>query len=342
MSGGHPPKPTLEGGTSRRRVLRTAIAAAIGLGPAARTAAATATAVRTPHAAPQPFAFALIGDLPYSEGDALRAAAMIAQLDASALAFVLHVGDIKSGREPCSDALFERRRDLLASSGHPLVLLPGDNEWTDCHRSAAGAYDPRERLAALRALFWSSPGPLGRAPAERHAGLSLERQPGAPENVVWRIGQVRFVALHVVGSNNGLDAYRGSRAEFEVRERLNQAWLEAAVTRALDEEADALVIAAHANPDFGSSRERGFRGFLRALQDASARFMRPILFLHGDSHRFRVDRPLEDRDGRPVPHFTRVECFGSPFTSSWVRIAYDPTLPERFRVGVREVGQAPP
>jgi hypothetical protein len=371
MSGRRPQRPATPRGTGRRRVIQAGIAAAFLEGTAARaaaaatqadtpmtaatttatataatTATATATARRTsgtsPLTASQPFAFALIGDLPYSEGDALRAAAMIAQLDASALAFVLHVGDINSGREPCSDTLFERRRDLLARSMHPLVLLPGDNEWTDCHRSAAGAYDPRERLAALRALFWSSPGPLGSGPAARRANLSLERQPGAPENVVWRIGAVRFVAVHVVGSNNGLDGYRGSRAEFDTRERLNQSWLDAAVTRALHEEADALVIAAHANPEFGRSRERGFRSFLRALQDVSARFTRPILFLHGDSHRFRVDQPLEDRDGRPVTHFTRVECFGYPFTSSWVRIAYDPTHPERFRVGVHEVGQPPP
>ncbi len=340
MSRRSPTGPSPSRPISRRRLLGASIGGMLGApsGPAAGAGSPRSPAGQAPLAEPQPFVFALIGDLPYSERDALRAAAMIEQLDANPLAFVLHVGDIKGGREPCSDALLAVRRDLLARSAHPLVLLPGDNEWTDCHRSAAGAYDPRERLAALRTLFWSTPGPLGRAPAERSAALLLERQPGAPENVVWRIGRVRFVALHVVGSNNGIDAYPGSRTEFEARERLNQTWLDAAVKRALDEGADALVIAAHANPGFGSTRKRGFRGFLSALQDAAERFPRPILYLHGDSHRFRVDQPLEGRDGRRVAHFTRIECFGYPFTSSWVQITYDPTLAERFHVGIREVG----
>ena len=69
--------------------------------------------------------------------------------------------DIKGGREPCSDALFARRRALLARSAHPLVLLPGDNEWTDCHRPSAGAFDPLERLAALRRRFFAPGRSLG-------------------------------------------------------------------------------------------------------------------------------------------------------------------------------------
>ena len=54
-----------------------------------------------------------------------------------------------------------------------------------------------------------------------------------------------------------------------------------------------------------------------------------------------VGRTLVDADGRPLPHFARVACFGWPFTSNWVRIAYDPSLSERFHVGVREL-RAPP
>lgn len=40
----------------------------------------------------------------------------------------------------------------------PLVYTPGDNEWTDCHRVNNGAYDPLDRLAAVRKTFFPRPG----------------------------------------------------------------------------------------------------------------------------------------------------------------------------------------
>jgi hypothetical protein len=331
-------------GTPRRAVLRagSGLAASLATGLAASLATGPARAALAARAQPAPFAFALIGDLPYSELAEAELTAMLAQLDESALAFVLHVGDIKGSREPCSEALFVRRRALLARSAHPLVLLPGDNEWTDCHRLGAGGHDPRERLAALRAVMWSTPDPLGRSPQAGRAALGLERQPKAPENVRWRVGAVHFAALHVVGSNNGLGEFPGSRAEFETRMAHNRLWLDAWVERSRRERADALVLAAHANPGFGREPTDGFRLFTGWLQDLAATFPGPVLFLHGDSHRFRVDRPLRGRDGRIAENFTRVECFGHPFTSSWVRIAYDPADPVRFRVGTREVRATPP
>ena len=36
----------------------------------------------------------------------------------------------------------------------PLVHTPGDNEWTDCYRKKAGEFDPLERLAKVRAMFF--------------------------------------------------------------------------------------------------------------------------------------------------------------------------------------------
>ena len=323
--------------TGRRRALLRA-----GAGIAAAGALATAAGARARTSpATAPFAFVLIGDLPYSQAGEDDLAALLARIDEEPLDFVLHVGDIKGSAEPCSDALYARRHALLDRSAHPLVLLAGDNEWTDCHGWRAGGYDPRERLAALRRRFWSTPEPLGRAPRAARAALGIERQPQAPENVRWRIGAVHFAALHVVGSNNGLGEYPGSEEEFETRQALNRAWLDAWLARALRERADALVLAVHADPGFGSTRKEGFRAFIGWLQDLAAAFPGPVLFLHGDTHRFRVDRPLHGRDGRVAENFTRVVCFGFPFTASWVRIGYDPADPDRFVVGTRELGASP-
>jgi len=315
---------------SRRALLRAGLVATLG----APLRTAGALTARPPA---EGFAFALIGDLPYSAPDEAQLETMLAQQAEEPLAFVLHVGDIKASREPCSDALLARRRALLARSAHPLVLLPGDNEWVDCSRPAAGGHDPLERLEALRALMWSTPDPLGRDPARGRAALRLERQTGLPENVRWRVGPVHCVGLHVVGSANGRDAVPGDRSAFEQRERGNRRWLLQTLEQALDARAEALLIAAHAPPGFGARPGPGYRGFLQDLRTVASAFTRPILFVHGDGHRFRVDRPLTRADGGAVDHFTRVECFGWPFTSNWVRITYDPSLPGRFHVGVREL-----
>jgi hypothetical protein len=322
---------------ARRALLRAA--AALAAAPAAGVAS-TARAAQGAPARGRPFAFALIGDLPYSEAGEADVAALLAALDAEPLEFVLHVGDIKAGTESCTDALLARRHALFARGAHPLVMLPGDNEWTDCRRALAGGHDPLERLDALRALFWSTPSPLGARGDAARVALAFERQPGQPENVRWRVGAVRFVALHVVGSGNARDGFEGSRAAFAARRDRNRAWLADTVRRALDERADALAIAAHANPGFERAPRPGFVDWIEDLRAAADAFPRPILLLHGDTHRFRVDRPLTDRTGRAYAHVTRVESFGWPFTSSWVRIAYDPDDPARFRVGVRELAVA--
>ncbi len=288
-------------------------------------------------AASRAFAFALIGDLPYGERDESSLSAMLADIDADPVRFVLHIGDIKASSEPCSDALYERRAALLARSAHPLVLLPGDNEWTDCHRRQAGRFDPIERLGALRSRFWATPAPLGRSGDAARAALAFERQPGQPENVRWRIGGVRFVATQVFGSNNGRSGYDGARAEFDVRSARNRRWLADTLRIAKRERADALVIAFHAEPDWQPRASSGFADWIAVLRETAEAFTRPILLLHGDSHRFKVDRPLLDAHGDAYGHVMRVESFGWPFTASWVRIAYDPDSPERFHVSTREV-----
>jgi hypothetical protein len=288
-------------------------------------------------AASRAFAFALIGDLPYGERDESSLSAMLVDIDADPVRFVLHVGDIKASSEPCSDTLYERRAALLARSAHPLVLLPGDNEWTDCHGRQAGRFDPIERLGALRSRFWATPAPLGRGGDAARAALAFERQPGQPENVRWRIGGVRFVAAHVVGSNNGRRGYDGARAESDARSARNRQWLADTLRIALRERADALVIAFHAEPDWQPRAASGFADWIAALRETAEAFARPILLLHGDSHRFTVDRPLLDAHGAAYGHVMRVESFGWPFTASWVRITYDPDSPERFHVSTREV-----
>ena len=58
---------------------------------------------------------------------------------------------------------------------------------------------------------------------------------------------------------------------------------------------------------------------------------KPVAYLHGDTHIFRVDKPLfSAKTGRIFENFTRVETFGWP-DSHWVRVTVDPADPQLFR-----------
>src|SRR5262249_44113792 len=59
------------------------------------------------------------------------------------ISFVLHVGDIHSGKQYCTQGYDTTIYSLWAGFQHPLVYTPGDNEWTDCHKvgEGGGAYN---------------------------------------------------------------------------------------------------------------------------------------------------------------------------------------------------------
>ena len=72
--------------------------------------------------------------------------------------FALHTGDIKSGSTLCNDFYYTRFEDLSDSLNFPSLWTPGDNDWTDCHRTNNGPYNPLERLDYLRARFYDEDG----------------------------------------------------------------------------------------------------------------------------------------------------------------------------------------
>ncbi len=304
-----------------------------------------------PHAQAGSFSFALIGDAPYGAAESALFDRVLDEIDAdAAIRFVLHAGDVKGGREPCADELLRARHAQLQRLRAPLVFTPGDNDWTDCHRSAAGAYHPLERLAALRAIFFADPrrtsggAPFAVEPQSETPGLAQ-----FVENVRFVHEGVVFATLHVVGSNNGLEPWHGidprdgprtPRAdrlrEFERRHAANLAWLEAAFTHARSIDARAVVLLMHANPRFdlpaGDPQRAGFDALAERLAQRAADFGRPVLLAHGDFHRFVVDRPLDVDGATPrVPNLVRVQSFGSPWIR-WVKVTFDPAAPTPFRV----------
>jgi len=286
---------------------------------------------------PGVFEFGIMGDAPYHGFEERAFDAMLAQTNRDALAFVIHVGDFKSGSAPCTDALFQARRALFDRSEHPFILLFGDNEWTDCEANRVAGTNPLERLSKLREIFAAGDQSLGRRT------LKLERQSENAqyalfrEHVRWEYGRVLFVGLNIPGSDNNWGDNKAPSAEYVARNAATVAWLQESFALAKRNQNAAVVVGMQADPSFsrpdGHKDRRGFEDVLGALTQLSIEFVKPVLLLHGDTHWFRVDKPLRDplHPGKFVENFTRVETFGSPFVH-WVKVRVDVSMPNVFTI----------
>ena len=278
---------------------------------------------------PGSFTFGVIGDTPYSEREERHFVAMIGRMDAEPLAFVVHVGDFK-GDGPCSEELFLRRRMQFDASAHPFVFVPGDNEWIDCRDPANGAAAPLERLAKLRAIFFADGFSRGarRMPMERQCAAADPAACGCsalPENRLWHHGDVAFATLNVQGSNNNRGFDPAGDRDADCRDAANLAWLAHAEERAAGSR--ALVVLAQANLWWGDART--LKPYREALAALAQRYRKPVLFVHGDSHTYRVDTPFVDGRGERISNPTRLETYGSPAVG-WVRVTVDTSRPDIF------------
>ena len=275
--------------------------------------------------------FALIGDVPYDEPQSTNYFPnMIDDLNRARLAFVVHDGDIKAGATPCTDALFERILAQFQTVRHPLIYLPGDNEWSDCGAVKTNAFDPMERLDKLRTIFFRDDRSLG----QRQLTLTRQSEDAkyAPfrENVRWLHGGVIFAGLNVPGSDNHF-----GKPEFEPRNSANIAWIREAFAIATRENLRAVMLIMQANLHFdlpATNRvRRGFNQMLRAIEEETLTFQKPVVLVHGDSHYFRIDQPLmASKSRRRIENFTRVETFGNP-DMHWIKVRVDWRDPNVFQ-----------
>lgn len=297
----------------------------------------------------QAFELALIGDAPYGvpiDADAPKLERMTREINnQSNLRWVLHAGDIKSQGAPCSKAMYEDRLARLQRFDAPVVLTPGDNDWTDCH-SAEGDWRTLQRLAKLREVFFAEPvKAIGEASMNLTSQAEEPTDEGVPENVRWQYRGVMFATVHMTGSLNGTRDYEGRGAEHDAevaqRTQAGVAWVNAIFDAAEADDAKGVLVLTHANPGIGRKGADDipdvFIGFLDTLRQRAVDFDNPVVLAHGDTHYFRVDKPLlpklrseKDEPGvTMLGNFTRVESFGEPMVH-WVRITVDPSDPEVF------------
>lgn len=281
--------------------------------------------------APETYSFALIGDGPYAPVDSLRYEALIDEINAAEdVKFVIHAGDIKAGSQPCTDDFLKGRLAILSRFEDPFILTPGDNEWTDCHPNSSHPFDPLDRLAKLRSLFYPEVGlTLGRQPMEVESQATLPAWSTYVENVRWTRSNVHYATIHMVGSSNGMAAFDGRSdvhdAAVEERTRAGIEWLRHAFDRARSDAARGLFITIHGNPGIDRREEpEPYRTFLAALREETSRFGKPVVLAHGDSHYFIIDKPLRHPEtNKRLTNFTRVETFGASDVH-WIEVMVDP------------------
>ncbi len=208
--------------------------------------------------------FSVMGDTPYSVGDARKLKHQIAHLNPDS-EFVIHLGDIKTGITPCVDSWYQHVANILQQSPKRLFIIPGDNEWNDC-------FDPEEAWGLWTRYFlhfdnqWTN-------------SLQVVRDGRHPENFAFVSNGVLFVGINLVGGKV-LDPI-----EWAFRDRDNIEWIESQwqnQKRLISN----LVIFGHAMP---ASNHRTFFSMLNRMAQS---FGKPMLYIHGDEHKWKKDYPF--------------------------------------------------
>lgn len=262
-----------------------------------------------------------MGDAPYNLPEELRFRLVLRDLDAHDLSTVISVGDIFW--RPCTDQMYEGARDHFNGLRHPVVYTPGDNEWFDCWEAGSGGYEPQERLARLRQIFYTTP-------AQSLGGrkIPLVSQPEHIENVRWTDHGFVFATVHLIGSENGRRPFP-NRTEGDIVAAKNRteaaaAWLQETFRAATAADAPAVIVAMQGAPFDAEAKDREpLEPFLTTLREEAGRYERPVLIAHGDQHEYTIDRPLG------LANLTRLEVPGSPAVG-WVRVVVTPGAREPF------------
>ena len=266
----------------------------------------------------QTFKFVALGDMPYNiPSDYSRYERLIQNINSINPAFTIFVGDTKSGSTPCSDDYNLIVQDYFNKFNGPLMYTLGDNEWTDCHRISAGSYDPIERLQALRKTFFKTQFSLGRNPRAIVRQADVNPSFGKfVENSLWTKNNFLFVNLHITGSNNNNERDDSSRHEYRERNQATLNWIKHAFQQAIAQNYEGIIFSYQADMFYSKNQEMdpesGFRDTLKLLSLQAESFKKPILLIHGDSHRLIIDQPLKTPDQKnTLENVIRLEVMGA-------------------------------
>ena len=301
------------------------------------------------------FTFGLWGDMPYAKAkDQDKMPAVVDSINASDIAFSIYDGDIKDGSSKCTDEIYSDAIKMFNSLKQPTIYIPGDNEWTDCHRTNNGGYDQLERLGFIRKTMFATPNSFGQKTiALDHQGKAGEK---FFENTRFVKEGIIFVGINMPGSNNNKvlddkectnksartpEMCAAGNKEYEERDAANVAWMADAFKLARDSKAPGIVLVWQGDPGFDlpetedldertDAGRSGFTNFLNKLVAETENYAGQVLIVHGDTHFFKVDKPLYSPT-KLLPNLTRLQTFGSP-SIHWVRVMVDPSSANVFTI----------
>ena len=276
--------------------------------------------------------FAVIGH-GLTEAGEKRLKDALADNDGKSVAFLVVTG-IKGSHEPCSDKLYQQRRELVDDARRPVIVLPAGSDWTDC-RNSAGRTNAIERLNRMRELFYGEPSALG---AHKLALTRLSMSPrfrSYAENAHWSVGKVLYATVNLPANNNHYLTEAGRNSEYEDRLVANRFWLNRLFTIARRDKLEALVLFAEGDLK-AFSQPTGFQALLRRAlpeNDGFAETRRQVLTL---AQKFRgkvllVDSGRPAKGARPAIEW-RGDVGHLATGAQAVEVGVDPAAKTLFRV----------
>ena len=193
--------------------------------------------------------------------------------------FIVHLGDLKGTDECKSEKPYSLVADAyLQHANVPVFVVPGDNDWYDC-----GGKSARQRGWKLWEKyflhFYNRSG----------NGLSwtVDHQATRAENFAFYRKRILFIGVHIVGGD--------IKDEKEWNDRLkdNLRWTKVSLEKY--SRASVVVIFAHAAP---TKKHQYFFDGLSKIANSNKGI--DFLYLHGDHHRWKEDRPFDAKNIKRV------------------------------------------
>ncbi|MBP0599339.1 hypothetical protein J8I26_14565 [Herbaspirillum sp. LeCh32-8] len=308
----------------KRLLLTALLACSASLAVLATPSAAAAEPAQQGH---QDFAFGMISHAFAGDNgeEVLRRA--ITETDADNLAFVV-VNGIKSSSEPCDDALYSQRREILSQAQNGVFMSLAASDWITC-RDKEQRSDAIERLARMRELFHSGEFSFGasRLPLLRQSLTPKFR--GYAENTRWEVGNILFATVNLPAGNNHFLLDGGRNNEFEDRLIANRNWLQHLFAYAALKKVSAVVFFSDGNPfgpppkrSFFRTQRDGFSETRRAFSELAGKFQGRVLVVHGETGK-----------NKNPPRILWTGNLGSVGAGErWLKVVVDDHLPQLFAV----------
>ncbi|HYM81404.1 MAG TPA: DNRLRE domain-containing protein, partial [Candidatus Limnocylindria bacterium] len=219
--------------------------------------------------------FSAMGDIPYGSSEVAILQQQIRDHNKySPSELMVHVGDIKSSSSSCPEGAYRDMAGYLKALAVPAYVIPGDNEWNDCSNPSQAWGYWVEHLGDFEQNFCGAP--------------ATQRQSVRHENFAFVKNGVLFVGINLVGGS------AISSSEWNTRLLQDADW----VSQQLEANAGqvrAAVVFGHAGPGSSSHNK-----FFNPFRTAAASFAKPILYLHGDGHSWKFDRPWPEQNLRRI------------------------------------------